>query len=1089
MRGKLIFGLLIFCLVGVLFVKPSFAWLSGWGCRQDIFLSNIAGDLTNYQVRIDLNSTNVGSNFNWSNNGSDIRFTNSTDDELNFWIESWNSAEQEATIWVNVTSLPNNTNTTIYMYYCNSTVSSASDVASTFIRVIDNLRSSWHFDEGSGTTTSDDSGSGYTGTINGASWVSGKYGQALDYENSEYDYVSVPDYQRTTPERTVVAWVKKEGEYSSAGMIFGTDDGSSGNAERSGQFKITDVSGTDTLYVYIHATTSSGCYNSSVSIGNNWTFLAMTYDTHDVVLYQDGSIIINCSSPEGAINPGTGMAFGRISDEKSSEYFDGIIDEVFDFNDSLSSEEIQDLYNNYGYTTENYPNKVLVKKYADPEPTASFGSEEYCVEITINDPKNQTYYTTSIPVNISTHHPASENYQCNITEDGNLIGETNQSSETFTTTLNKTGGSHNVSCFCVDANGQNSSDSVNYYVWMGLNISVYYDNGTEAINWNISITNGTNTTTGTYNNSAMLEWNEIPYGEINITVDDGSDTLYYYQNTTNTTNNETNYQELNFTLTAKGNNTLTLTATPSWSIIETQQVQITCIAEEGTPHLYMDNTEISNPYTGQPTTGTYTITCNVSETANYRPITENNTLIVNPLISCTTNNTFAFSTEITTTTNITSLNFTKFVNQHYVKDDLSDVYIPNVSNVWKNTTNGYYIVVNNTNLSSFTAYFGNYYAYRNYTNHAVSNIQNITSYQQENIYAVFRFLDEVTGEEFYPPDTSEVLVYISCAQGSNYITIEENDSQFLIAFTSYPTKVLTRVQYSVENYYSRSLYPAQADQYLLSFYLIDAYKYYADKINFVILSSDYYDAKLQIYKQISNQTIIITEGYFDQMRTFPAYLLEDHDYYFRLINGDEIRDIGTFTVTSAGTQYLDVSQVILSPSVSLFADKVTIGAEYNNTTDTIRIQYKDLTEKTINITISVYNNTGIYFQQTYNSSNFTITLNDVPKNQSWYVRYVLYHEIYGNSPITGSISLISGVLVPLMIASWLYPLVSFFILFLTSSIITPRNIIGGMLSIFVLMYLLYYIGWLSLTADAIVVISIILIMGILLHIRSRGEAL
>ena len=295
----------------------------------------------------------------------------------------------------------------------------------------------------------------------------------------------------------------------------------------------------------------------------------------------------------------------------------------------------------------------------------------------------------------------------------------------------------------------------------------------------------------------------------------------------------------------------------------------------------------------------------------------------------------------------------------------------------------------------------------------------------------------------------------------------------------------------MDTYYSRSLYPSQQkDQYLLSFYLIDAYKYYTDKINFVILSSDYYDAKLQVYKKVSNQTIIITEGYFDKMRTFPAYLLEDHDYYLRLIKDGEIRDVGTFTVTSAGTQYLDVSQVILSPSVSLFADKVTIGAEYNNTTDTIRIQYRDLTDKTINITISVYNNTGLYFQQTYNSSNFTITLNDVPKNQSWYVRYVLYHEIYGgNSPITGSISLISGVLVPLMIASWLYPLISFFILFLTSSIITPRNIIGGMLSIFVLMYLLYYIGWLSLTADAIVVISIILIMGILLHIRSRGEAL
>ena len=107
-------------------------WNNSWPYRQPINISNTAGNLTNYQVRIDLNSSNVGSNFNWSNNGSDVRFTNSTDDLLNYWIESWNSTGQEATIWVNVTSLPNNTNTTIYMYYGNPSASSASDGDATF---------------------------------------------------------------------------------------------------------------------------------------------------------------------------------------------------------------------------------------------------------------------------------------------------------------------------------------------------------------------------------------------------------------------------------------------------------------------------------------------------------------------------------------------------------------------------------------------------------------------------------------------------------------------------------------------------------------------------------------------------------------------------------------------------------------------------------------------------------------------------------------------------------------------------------------------------------------------------------------------
>jgi hypothetical protein len=54
----------------------------------------------------------------------------------------------------------------------------------------------------------------------------------------------------------------------------------------------------------------------------------------------------------------------------------GIIDEVRIYSRQLLPEEILDLYNNYGYTTPNYPGKVLVRKYIFPEPTVSIGAEE-----------------------------------------------------------------------------------------------------------------------------------------------------------------------------------------------------------------------------------------------------------------------------------------------------------------------------------------------------------------------------------------------------------------------------------------------------------------------------------------------------------------------------------------------------------------------------------------------------------------------------------------------------------------------------------------------------------------------------------------
>jgi hypothetical protein len=106
--------------------------------RQEINLYQTSGaTLTNYQVRIALNDSVTGGNFNWSNNGDDLRFTNSGGDALDFWVQTgqdeWDSGNNESYVWVEVDSIPNGTNTTIYMYYGNTSFSSASDGDATFI--------------------------------------------------------------------------------------------------------------------------------------------------------------------------------------------------------------------------------------------------------------------------------------------------------------------------------------------------------------------------------------------------------------------------------------------------------------------------------------------------------------------------------------------------------------------------------------------------------------------------------------------------------------------------------------------------------------------------------------------------------------------------------------------------------------------------------------------------------------------------------------------------------------------------------------------------------------------------------------------
>ena len=91
-----------------------------------------AGEQTDYQVLIELDSTNFDFNLPQTN-GEDIRFTDSDGNLLDYWIESWDKLNETAKIWVKVPSIPASPDKTeIFMYYGNPSVSSASDGDATF---------------------------------------------------------------------------------------------------------------------------------------------------------------------------------------------------------------------------------------------------------------------------------------------------------------------------------------------------------------------------------------------------------------------------------------------------------------------------------------------------------------------------------------------------------------------------------------------------------------------------------------------------------------------------------------------------------------------------------------------------------------------------------------------------------------------------------------------------------------------------------------------------------------------------------------------------------------------------------------------
>ena len=73
--------------------------------------------LSNYTIRIELNATNFDTWDHVTENGSDIYFTDSDGNPLYYWIANFNKTAQQAIIYVKVPTITTDSGTTICMYY------------------------------------------------------------------------------------------------------------------------------------------------------------------------------------------------------------------------------------------------------------------------------------------------------------------------------------------------------------------------------------------------------------------------------------------------------------------------------------------------------------------------------------------------------------------------------------------------------------------------------------------------------------------------------------------------------------------------------------------------------------------------------------------------------------------------------------------------------------------------------------------------------------------------------------------------------------------------------------------------------------
>jgi Concanavalin A-like lectin/glucanases superfamily/Phosphoesterase family/Pectate lyase superfamily protein len=232
------------------------------------------------------------------------------------------------------------TATTHYSVSCTGSGGTASASATVTVGAASNgLIGWWKFDEGSGTTASDSSGSGNTGTLqNGAAWTTGKTGSAVSLNGSQNQSVQITGLLGTPPSLTLAGWANL------------TASGSSGSELVSlGDTAAIRLSNTATSFFWQSSSGSWAFVTQAQSyLGVGWHHFAATMDASGktATLYVDGvqAATMSNASPITYSGLGANTFIGHHGNRSGSYNFTGFIDDARVYNRALSASEVQALY-------------------------------------------------------------------------------------------------------------------------------------------------------------------------------------------------------------------------------------------------------------------------------------------------------------------------------------------------------------------------------------------------------------------------------------------------------------------------------------------------------------------------------------------------------------------------------------------------------------------------------------------------------------------------------------------------------------------------------------------------------------------------
>jgi hypothetical protein len=196
------------------------------------------------------------------------------------------------------------------------------------------LAAAFGFDEASGTTATDSSGNGNTGTINGpVRTTPGKFGSALSFDGVN-DQVAVADSGSLdlTNGMTLEAWVRPSAltawrtilmKEQTAGLVYGL------------------YANGDTNRPSVHITTNNekDVRGTAALALNTWTHVAATFDGAVLRFFVNGTQV-STANIAGSMTASTGSL--RIGGNSIwGEWFGGLIDEVRVYRRALTAAELQ----------------------------------------------------------------------------------------------------------------------------------------------------------------------------------------------------------------------------------------------------------------------------------------------------------------------------------------------------------------------------------------------------------------------------------------------------------------------------------------------------------------------------------------------------------------------------------------------------------------------------------------------------------------------------------------------------------------------------------------------------------------------------